>query len=117
MFGLDHKYGLPKIKSPNDPQIPLIMLRAILVPKLKKYYSNFTVYHIEDDLESVKSRLIERLQKGEEMGTRLADYSKEVFLGHGMADRVFNNNGNLNETVEAVKLAIVTDFNLNRGNL
>jgi len=112
MFGLPYEYGLPKITKSKNSQVPLIMLRSILIPLLSKYYSNFTVYQIEDDEQKIKQRLLKREAAGHNMGTRLSDYEKEVASGRKIASRVFTNDSSIEGLSRLLEKAIKEDFKI-----
>lgn len=110
LFNLPYRYGLPRIQQPKDNHIPLIMLRASLLPMLPKHYTNGIIYQIEDEFAKVESRLRKRRIEGEHQGSRLEDYKKEVLLGRQSAHRVFTNNTRLGLLVNAMEAAITRDF-------
>lgn len=110
MFGLPYSYGLPKVEKPINNSIPVIMLRASLLPLLGKHYSHYTVYQIEDDIAKIKARLLERQTAGQQIGSRLEDYEKEITAGRKLASRVFNNSNTLESLAQEIKEAIDTDF-------
>jgi len=110
MFGLPYRYGLPPINS-NSKKVPVVMVRASLMPLFNKYYPNNIVYQIEDDVSRIKERLDERQQQGEALGTRLDDYNKEVNAGRKLAKRVFVNE-ELESLIEQIRAAICEDYAL-----
>lgn len=63
MFDLPYKYGLPELKPSKPDCISLIMLRAPLVERVYKYYTNFIVYQIEDSMQAIRRRLEDRQKK------------------------------------------------------
>ncbi len=111
MFNLPFIYGLPQLKESTNNKVSLVMLRASLLPLFQKYYSNYFIYQIEDSLVNVKKRLAERQEKGENMGSRLADFEKEVELGRKVANRVFVNT-KLSKLYEEIQQAIKEDYKL-----
>lgn len=110
MFGLPYRYGVPKFRPSTPSKISLVMLRASLIPLLNKHYTTYTIYQIEDDLHKVKERLIARQQHGENMGTRLEDYEKEVQAGRKLAKRIFVNNQNSGQIATQIEKAMFEDF-------
>lgn len=110
MFGLDYRYGLPKVAIPYEAHsVPTIMLRSSLLDRAYVYFKNNKVYHIEDSFDHVYERLQARKAEGEKLGTRLQDYQKEVKDGRRLADRVFINRG-IEDMVEEIEQAIKEDF-------
>ncbi len=110
LFGLPYWYGLPKVVKPAAPVVPLVMLRAQLLPLLAKFYDNFVVYQVEDSLEKVKARLQERAVAGQALGSRLHDFEKEIAAGRQLAQRTFTNSGRLEDLVAQLREAITLDF-------
>lgn len=109
LFNLPYRYGIPRLQQPKSGRIPLIMLRANLLPLLPKHYINGTIYQIEDELSKVQNRLRKRQADGEQQGSRLQDYKKEVGLGRQSARRVFTNDTDLGLLADAIEKAIDED--------
>lgn len=117
MFGLEYHYGLPRIKQPAGHRVPVIVLRAALLPLLAKFYSNFTIYQIVDDPKKIANRLISRQAAGEKLGKRFDDNLKEIELGKNLANRIFCNQDNLRHFTKEVADAIRIDFpDIGEGN-
>ena len=110
LFGLPYRYALPRFSKPKPGHVPLIMLRVNLLSFVPKHYSNYRVYQIRDEYERVEKRLKARAAEGEDQGSRLSDYKKEVELGDKSANRVFINNRGITELVNDIKAAIREDF-------
>jgi guanylate kinase len=110
MFGLPYRYGVPKFKLSTRNKISLVMLRASLIPLLNKHYTNYTIYQIEDEIQKVRERLLARQKHGEDMGTRLEDYEKEVQAGKKLAKRTFVNNKSARQIAEQIGKAMLEDF-------
>jgi guanylate kinase len=110
LFGLPYRYGVPEILPTTSEQVSLIMLRAPLIPLLNKHYPVHIIYQIEDELPKVRERLIARQQHGEDMGTRLEDYEKEIVAGRKLAKRTFVNNKEPEQIAKQVEQAILEDF-------
>lgn len=110
MFGLPYFYGLPVIPKPEGNLIPLIVLRASLIPLLAKHYPNYVIYQIEDRYNRVQQRLNARTLHGEDIGSRLENYEKEIVLGRRLAKRTFVNNKSPEILAQKLKLAIREDL-------
>jgi guanylate kinase len=110
LFGLPYRYGLPRIPEPSSGRVPLIMLRAPLLPMVPAHYASAVIYQIEDDLANVTKRLQAREAEGHQLGTRLEDYTKEVEFGSRAAHRTFTNNAGIEELADALAAAIREDF-------
>jgi guanylate kinase len=110
MFGLPYLYGLPVITKPKDDVVPLIVLRASLIPLLAKHYSNYAIYQIEDSFSHVQQRLTARTIHGEDIGSRLDNFEEEIAQGNKLAKRTFINNESPEILVQKLKQAILKDF-------
>lgn len=106
-FGLPYRYGVPAVGRPAGRAVPLVMLRAPLVPVLRRRYERARVYQVEDSRERAAARLLAR-HGG--LGTRLRDYDAEVALGRELADRVVVNDRDVAALVAAARDAIAADF-------
>lgn len=109
LFGLPYEYGLPKLEKPSGSRVATVMLRASLLPLMDKYYTNYTIYQIEDGQEKVAERLQEREAAGHKMGSRLEEYKQEVEAGRKRADRVFTNDDMLDDLAGRIAAALIED--------
>ena len=109
MFDLPYWYGLPKLEKPEGSRVATVMLSASLLPLMDKYYTNYTIYQIEDKPEKAAERLQEREAAGHAMGSRFEDYEKEVAAGRQRAQRVFMNDGSLEELAGRIAEALIED--------
>lgn len=110
MFGLPYWYGLPKIEKSDSGHIPLIVLRSSLIELFSRHYSNYIIYQVADTKERVKERLEARKQHGEDIGSRLDNFQKEVELGNKIAKRTFLNNSMPDKLANQLAQAIRTDL-------
>lgn len=109
LFDLPYWYGLPKLEKPEGSKAATVMLSAALLPLMDKYYTNYTIYQIEDKPEKAAGRLQEREAAGHAMGSRFEDYQAEVAEGRKRADRVFTNDGTLEELAGRIAEALIED--------
>jgi len=109
MFGLPYRYGLPAIAKSTPDKISLVMLRVSLLSLFNKHYPDNIVYQIEDELPRIRERLIARQLHGEELGSRLDDYEKEVKAGRKAAKRIFVNN-DVEALARKIEQALMEDF-------
>ncbi len=109
LFGLPYRYGLPKLRKPVGGRVAAVMLHAGLLPLMDKYYTNYTIYQIEDDHAKVAGRLQAREAAGHDMGSRLKEYEHELETGRKRADRVFTNDGTLEELAGKIAAALIED--------
>lgn len=109
LFDLPYWYGLPKLEKPEGSRVATVMLRASLLPLMDKHYKNYTIYQIEDEREKTAVRLQEREAAGHKMGSRLKDYEDEISAGRARAQRVFTNDGTLEELAGQIATALIED--------
>lgn len=109
MFDLPYWYGLPKLEKPEGSRIATVMLQASLLPLMDKYYTNYTIYQIEDKPEKAAQRLQEREAAGHAMGSRFEDYQKEIEAGRKRAQRVFTNDSTLDNLAGQIAEALIED--------
>jgi guanylate kinase len=91
MFGLPHRYGLPGPATFGVDRAEVVMLRAPLVDRFRRFGVGFTVVQIEDSHDRTYRRLAARNVGDVELQARLADNEKELALGRAMADVVLVN--------------------------
>lgn len=109
-FGLPYRYGVPAVRRPRSGAVPLVMLRAPLLPVLRRRYEGARVYQVEDSRERAAARLLVRPGGPADLGTRLRDYDAEAGLGRELADRVVVNDRDVAALVAAARDAIAADF-------
>jgi guanylate kinase len=107
-FGLSARYGLPQIRA-SGTRVALVMLRAPLVSLLRRHHPHAVVYQVEDTWERAESRLRQRADEGDPLGTRLSHWTAERDLGRRCADRIFSNGGSVYELGQTVLLALQHD--------
>jgi len=110
LFGLPHRYGLPRVAVSAEGPLDMVMLRAPLVARFARFVPDHLVYQIESDLEEARGRLLERGCIGAELAGRLVDNGREVACGRRIADRVFVNDGDLDGLVDDVVAALTMDL-------
>ncbi len=110
LFNLPYHYGLPSVSRPPHGVVPTVMLRAPLVKMVTKFYPRVTVYQIADTKEKVAARLAIRTAAGEQQGSRLDDYDRELELGRTIASRNFINRGSLDVLADEITSALSKDF-------
>lgn len=111
MFSLPFWYGLPKIVKPQQGRIPVVILRASLLSLASRHFNNYKVYHIEDSKKRIANRLKKRTMRGEIVGSRLQDFTKEVSLGRKLADRIFINT-KMDVLIKSITKALKEDFDI-----
>jgi len=109
LFDLSYRYGLPKLEKPEGSRVATVMLQASLLPLMDKYYTNYTIYQIEDDKDRTAQRLQEREAAGHAMGSRFEEYQQEIEAGRKRADRIFTNDGTLEELAGRIAEALIED--------
>lgn len=107
--GSPYRYGFPPLEVPPEGHIPLVMLRAMFLDLLHRYYPNTIIYQVESDEEQVReSQAVQKIM-GDYAEDGFGDYSQELQLGRMHAGRVFENHV-LPETTAAIVAAIRQDF-------
>jgi guanylate kinase len=109
LFGLPYEYGLPKLEKPKGSRVATVMLQASLLPLMDKYYTNYTIYQIEDTETKAAERLREREAAGHDMGSRLQEYHQEIEAGRQRADRIFTNDSTLKDLAGRIAAALIED--------
>lgn len=110
MYG--HRYGLPKVEAPDANRVPLISVRATLMPLVSKHFPDHVVYHFESDYQTAIERLRSRGGSGEEMQARVRGYEEEIVIGRQVCDRMFDTAGPLADVLNRVARGISHDFNV-----
>jgi guanylate kinase len=109
-FNLPYRYAVPKLRMPRPDQTPAVMARISARPLIDKLYPNRIFYQIEAPYKLVASRLEERAQTGDQLGSRLTDYDIEISQGREVARRTFMNDGPLSSVLRQIIDAISEDF-------
>lgn len=109
MFGLPYWYGLPRLEKPAGSRVATVMLSSRLLPLMDEHYTNYMIYQIEDEPEKVAQRLQERQAAGHAMGSRLDDYHEEIAAGRKRAQRLFTNDGSLEDLAGRIAEALIED--------
>ena len=110
MFGLPHRYGLPRLDLQAEGPVDAVMLRAPLVEQLRALVPWLLVYEIDADLEQATARIVERSVDGDEARARTLANKSELEQGRAIADRLFTNDGDPDDLVESVLIALLADY-------
>lgn len=110
MFGLPHRYGLPRVEGGQGPGVPAIMARASLMGLVATHFPRRVVYHVEDTEQRARQRLVERGASAREIEGRMGEFTTECRRGRSSAHRVFVNEGPLDDLVGAVERSMREDF-------
>jgi guanylate kinase len=95
MFGLRYRYGMPGPATFGVAAPEIVMLRAPLVERFRRFGVDFTVVQIEDTQARTTQRLLQRNLGTTELAARLADNAQELALGRQIADVVLVNDGSI----------------------
>jgi guanylate kinase len=109
LFGLPYRYGLPPLRPSATGPLDAVMLRAPVVPTFARSVPRHLVYQVEDPTDRPRERLVQRGVGAEEVAARLDDNRREIAAGRRIADRVFRNDGSLDELVDRVATAVRCD--------
>lgn len=108
LFGLPYRYGLPPIDRSSDGTVNAVMLRASLVGRFKTVITDpCRVFQIEDDPLRMVSRLRARATSAADLRCRIEDNECEIVAGRAIADRIFVNEGTVEDL--AVRVAEALD--------
>ena len=107
LFGLPHRYGLPRIDRSTDGRADVVMLRAPLVERFRAVVPDpAIVIQIESDPHRTADRLRRRGTGEADVLARLVDNEREAVLGRAVADVVVTNDGSIDELVDRLQRVI-----------
>jgi guanylate kinase len=106
---LPFRYGLPRVAAAYDGRVTTVLARAPFVVALAQQVPQLVVYQIDDTRTRAERRMLERGSGATDVAARLAEHDAEAQLGRGLAQRVFVNEGRLDELVEDVARALCAD--------
>jgi ribose 1,5-bisphosphokinase PhnN len=104
--GLPYRYGLPRPQTRGAGPIDTVMARAPFVELFAPHFPERLVFQIEDTPERARARLLDRNCTPTELDARLGFYIAEARAGRAVADRVFRNDGPLDELIDAFEDAL-----------
>jgi ribose 1,5-bisphosphokinase PhnN len=110
LFGLPHRYALPRFDEPTDGRVLTIVVRAHLLAALLPHVGEHLTYHVERPLRLAASTLACRASSGCELHARLRNLAAERELGRAVADRVFRNEGPIDDVVASIEAALYVDL-------
>ena len=92
LFGLEARYGLPREALEDDGKsIRALMLRAMLLERIARYFPAHLVYQVEAPRERVEAHLRARVARDGDIGSRLVNFQDELDLGRRLAHRIVDN--------------------------
>jgi len=107
MFGLTHRYGLPGPADFGVQRAEIVMLRAPLVDRFRRFGVALTVVQIEDTPERTRARLVGRKTDRCELAARLDDNERERALGCAVADFVFVNDATVESLADRIASTVL----------
>jgi guanylate kinase len=110
LFDLPYRYGLPAVAEPDAGKVATIMVRSPLMPLLDRHFPDRVIYQVEDQFDRVQARVTQRFGVHDELGSRLEGYEAERLAGREVADRIFVNDGTIDDLVATVVDALGDDF-------
>jgi len=111
LFGLDARYGLPReALEGDDDSIRVLMLRAMLLQRLPRYFPTHVVYQVEAPRARVEAHLRARLARDGDIGSRLANFEDELQLGRRLAHRVIDNSASPDQAQAQLRAWLREDF-------
>lgn len=109
LFGMPYRYALPAIRRSSDGAVDAVMLRASLVGRFRSVITDPSlVFQIEDDPVRMAHRLKARATSADDLLCRLADNEREIVAGRAVADRVFVNDGTVDDLARRVAEALAS---------
>jgi len=108
--GLSYRYGLPALDRRNGPQPLLVLARAQHVAALSRLGHRTVVYHLSAEADRCRARLANRGTSLDDVSARAASHVPELVNGRRIADRVFRNEGTLDDLADAVGSALKHDW-------
>lgn len=109
LFGMPYRYGLPPIERSSDGAVDAVMLRASLVGRFKAVITDpSVVFQIEDDPVRMAARLRDRATSGADLRCRIEDNEREIVAGRAIADRIFVNQGTVEDLARRVADALAS---------
>lgn len=109
LFNLPYRYSIPVLKF-NTTKVNILMSRASLIQLLEKYYFGFKIYQIEGPITRAITSLEQRSDPNH--GSRLKDFNKEISDGRKLADRIFINEGKIENIVSDVCRSCIMDITI-----
>ncbi len=108
LFGLPHMYGLPSILPSGPNEISCCIVRAHLVPQVRRQAPGATVYSLDLPLSHGGRTRME--SDSPEDGTRFTRATEELILGHRLADRIIQWQQDPDARYRCILEAIHQDF-------
>jgi guanylate kinase len=107
--GLSYRYGLPVLDHCDGGRPLLVLARAQHVAALSRLGHRTVVYHLGADVDHCRLRLADRRTDLDEAVARAASHAADLANGRRIADRVFRNEGTLDDLASAVGSALTHD--------
>jgi len=105
-----YEYGLPIPKRPPEGKVPLILIKAVVAKPLLLQYPNARLYQVEASIDVLSERIRDRSRSTEEdTDIRLKKAEEETQEGRLVAQRMFNNDGSIEDSLDQVIEAIKND--------
>lgn len=110
LLGLPDRYGLAYPPAPLDGRVDAVIARASAVAPLSAALDRrVLVYQVEDELERIEQRLLDRALPPGETVLRSASADDELAAGRLVAHKRFCNSGSVEQIVRSVATALASD--------
>jgi guanylate kinase len=106
--GLAYRYGLPTLDRRATRPL-LVMARASHVDALHELGHRTVVYQLRADATRCQQRLTARSTDAADVDARARAHAADLVAGTHLANRVFRNNGTLDDLAEAIAAALYDD--------
>ena len=107
LFGLEHRYGLPRPEPAEGRRVPTVVARAGVVPVIAAHLPEHVVWQVEAPAHRLAAVMKARRATTAEIDARLRGVTAEVEAGRALADRVFVNDGHLRDLVDDMARALL----------
>lgn len=110
LFGLEARYGLPRAALDPFDGVRVLMLRAMLLQPLPRYFPSHRIYQVEAPRARVEAHLRTRMARDGDIGSRLAGFDEELQLGRRLAHRILDNSGPIAQVQAQLRAWLDQDF-------
>lgn len=106
--GLRYRYGLPRMNSAARIA-QLVIARQQHVEELRSLGHHTVVYQVEAAADRCLARLRQRRTDDADVDARSRQHRADLIEGRRLADRIFSNDGSLDDLATAVAIAVHQD--------
>jgi guanylate kinase len=104
-----NRYGVPYPRKPAPGKEALMILKPLFIAELLRNYPYARIHQIVASKTVAEERMKQRGQTDDDIAERLRHHDRETEAADYHSRIAFNNNGLLDETIEAMELQIRRD--------